>query len=63
MSDQSPPQWLTLEEVAERLRYSTRTIQRYINQGLFGPVLRSSTHSVRISLEAVENFEHDHLEK
>lgn len=54
------PQWLTIPEVAERLRYSTRTIQRYVNQGDFGPVLRNG-HSVRIALEAVETFEAIHM--
>lgn len=57
------PQWLTIPEVAERLRYSTRTIQRYVNAGHFGPVLRGSSHSLRISVEAVERFERDHLGK
>lgn len=52
--------WLTINEVAERLRYSPRTIQRYVKKGLFGPVLRGSSHSVRISVEAVERFEHDY---
>jgi len=55
-----PPQWLTITEVAERLRFSERTILRYVHQGHFGPVLRSS-HSVRISIEAVERFEADHM--
>jgi hypothetical protein len=55
-------QWLTLLEVAERLRYSPRTIQRYVNQGLFDPVLRSTRRSLRISRASVERFEREHLQ-
>jgi DNA-binding transcriptional MerR regulator len=53
-------QWLTIPEVAERLRYSTRTIKRYVSQGLFDPVLRAGPHSLRISVESVERFEREH---
>jgi hypothetical protein len=53
--------WLTISEVAARLRFHPRTIQRYVNQGLFDPVLRSSEHSVRISLASVQAYEHNHL--
>jgi hypothetical protein len=53
-------QWLTIQEVAERLRYSPRTIQRYIARGFFDPVLRTD-HSVRISQESVARFERNHL--
>jgi len=56
------PHWLTIPEVAERLRYSTRTIQRKVKAGAFGPVLRDS-NSVRIALEAVETFERKHMEE
>ena len=58
--DEGDHQWLTLGEVAERLRYSPRTIQRYVNQGLFDPVLRSTKRSLRISRASVERFEREH---
>jgi excisionase family DNA binding protein len=55
-------QWLTIPEVALRLRFSERTIQRYIRQGLFDPVLRTG-RSVRIALARVQEYERAHLVK
>jgi predicted site-specific integrase-resolvase len=53
--------WLTVNEVAERLSYSAKTVRRYEAQGLFGPTLRTpSGRSLRISLEGVEAYERAH---
>lgn len=52
--------WLTIDEVADRLRCSPRTVQRLIARGAFDPVMRPSKHSVRIAVLRLEDFEREH---
>jgi excisionase family DNA binding protein len=53
------PSYLTTEEVAQRLRVSTVTVQRLVARGQFPHAIRSSTGKnagFRIPLEDLEEY-------
>ncbi len=53
MPDTPPPEWLTVEQVAEWLQVSTKTIRRYIEAGTL-PAVNLGGRAIRIRREDIE---------
>ena len=50
MTTVTPTTWATIQEAADHKKLSTKTIRRYIDQGLIGPRL------IRVNLESLDNL-------